>query len=143
ALLEQAEALAPGDPMILAGKALVMTRRAFFFGERGEEALKAARQAVASGPELAESRLALGLALWHVGDFVAAARELRQAIARGPGLADAHAAVGRLLSEVGALQESIRHLETALTLDPQIPITLGVLARNYALLGDWSKVDAF
>src|SRR4029078_9616174 len=31
-LFEKAEAISPGDPMILSGKAMVMARRAFYFG---------------------------------------------------------------------------------------------------------------
>jgi len=141
ALFQQAEALAPGDPMILAGRAIAMSRRAFFFGTGSEEALAVARRAVAAGPQIAEARLAMGTALLQVGEWTTAVRELKLAVARGPALADAHAALGRVISEVGLLRESIRSLETALSLDPQIPLTQTALARAYALLGDWTKVD--
>jgi serine/threonine-protein kinase len=137
----QAEALAPDDPMILAGKAMALARRAFFFGEGVLHAREVAEQAVAVAPDLAEARLALGSVLLQMGEWRPAARELRQAISRAPGLAEAHATLGRLLSEVGAPEEGIRRLEAALALDPKVPLACSALARGYVLIGDWKKFD--
>jgi TolB-like protein/Tfp pilus assembly protein PilF len=142
ALFEQAAALAPGEPMLLAAKAMALARRCFFTGERSERAREVAEQAVAVAPNLAESRLALGSVLLQCGESVAAVRELRYAVMRGPGLAEAHGALGRLLAEVGALEEGIRRLEAAVSLDPLAPTANTALARSYALLGDWSRADA-
>jgi TolB-like protein/thioredoxin-like negative regulator of GroEL len=140
-LFAQAEALAPGDPMILSGKAMALARRAFFDGEGVLYAREVAEEAVAAAPDLAEARLALGSVLLQTGEWKLAARELRHAISRGPGLAEAHATLGRLLIEIGALEEGTRRLEAALSLDPKVPLACGALARGYVLLGDWNKFD--
>jgi eukaryotic-like serine/threonine-protein kinase len=141
-LFEEAEALAPGDPLILSGKALAMSRYAFFSGDGAQEALAVARRAVAVAPTLAEGRLALGSALLQAGDWKAAVRELRHAVEQGPGLAEAHGALGRLLAEAGALSVGMRFLETALALDPQVPLVGMSLARSYSLLGEWERAEA-
>jgi serine/threonine-protein kinase len=141
-LFEQAAALAPGEPMLLAAKAMALARRSFFTGERSERAREVAEQAVAVAPDLAESRLALGSVLLQCGESVAAVRELRYAVMRGPGLAEAHGALGRLLAEVGAIEEGVRRLEAAVSLDPLGPTANTALARSYALLGDWERADS-
>jgi len=140
-LFAQAESFSPGDPVILAAKAMSMARMSFFTNEGAEAARAAAEQAVAAAPDLAEAHLALGSALFQIGEWVGAARELKQAVMRGPGLAEAHASLGRLLAEVGELNEAIRRLEAALSLDPQVPVAMSVLSRTYALMGDWARLD--
>jgi serine/threonine-protein kinase len=140
-LYEQAEALAPGDPMILSGKALALSRRSFFTGRGVAEARTSAEQAVAAAPNLAEARLALGSVLLQQGEWVPAVRELRQALSRGPGLAETHAAVGRVLMEVGDIDEGIRRLEAAIALDPRAPLAIEALVRCHALRGDLARVD--
>jgi eukaryotic-like serine/threonine-protein kinase len=141
-LFEQAEAIAPAEPMLLAAKAMALARRSFFTGERADRAREVAEHAVEAAPKLAESRLALGSVLLQCGESVEAIRELRQAVMRGPGLAEAHGALGRLLAEVGAMDEGIRRLEAATTLDPLAPIANTALARSYALIGSFDRADA-
>jgi eukaryotic-like serine/threonine-protein kinase len=141
-LFEEAEALAPEDPMILAAKAMAMTRHAFFTGEGLPRALAVAQQTVAAAPTLADARHALGATLLQAGDWKGAAREFRQAVARGPGLAEAHGALGRLLAEAGDLLLGIRFLETAHALDPHALLNSVALARSHALLGDWTRCNA-
>ena len=141
ALFAQAESLAPGDAMILSGKALALARRSFFTGVGVEEARASAEQAVAASANLGEARLALGSVLLQQGEWKSAVRELRQAIHRGPGLAEAHAAVGRVLMEVGDIDEAVRRLEAARGLDPLAPLATEALIRCSALRGDWTRVD--
>jgi serine/threonine-protein kinase len=141
ALFAQAEALAPGDAMILSGKALALSRRAFFTGVGVDEARASAEQAVAASSNLAEARLALGSVLLQQGEWTHAVRELRQALQRGPGLAEAHAAVGRVLMEVGDVDEAVRRLEAAIGLDPRAPLANEALIRCFALRGEWARVD--
>ncbi|MEP7123358.1 MAG: protein kinase [Byssovorax sp.] len=141
ALFAQAEALAPGDAMILAGKALALSRQAFFTGRGVAEARASAEQAVAASSTLAEARLALGSVLLQQGEWAPAVRELRQALSRGPGLAEAHAAVGRVLMEVGDVAEAVRRLEAAINLDPRAPLAVEALVRCHALAGDWARVE--
>jgi eukaryotic-like serine/threonine-protein kinase len=140
-LFDQAEALAPNDPMILSGKALAMTRRAFFSGTGADQAISVMRQVLAAAPNLAEARLSLGTALLQTGDAKGAISELRQAVLLGPGLAEAHTALGRVLVEAGALREGMSYLKNAIGLDPDEPLAAPNLARAYALLGDWAHVE--
>jgi serine/threonine-protein kinase len=141
ALFAQAEALAPGDAMILSGKALAKARSAFFTGLGVDEAVTAAEQAIAVAPNLGEARLALGSALLQKGEWKLAVRQLRAAVVRAPGLADAHAAVGRVLLEVGDLDEAERRLEAAMELDPRTPLACEALVRCHGLRGNWARSD--
>ena len=61
--------------------------------------------------------------------------------AQSPGLAEAHGVLGRLLSEAGAHEEGLRRLETAISLDPETALMLPDLARLYALLGRWDRME--
>jgi serine/threonine-protein kinase len=140
-LLEQAEALAPNDPMILAGKAMVMARISFFFGTGLPEVRAVAERAVAVAPNLGEARLALGSAMLQAAEFEGAIRELRHAVARGPGLAEAHSALGRMLAEVGPLDEAIRSLQAALAIDRDTPMAHDALVRCFSLKREFARAD--
>ncbi len=141
ALFAQAEALAPGHPMILSGKALALARLAFFTGRGLEEAFTAAKQAVEVAPNLGEAHLARGSALLQKGEWKLSVRELRTAVVRAPGLSDTHSAVGRVLLEVGDIDEAIRRLKDAIALDPRAPLASATLARCYGLRRDWDRVE--
>ncbi len=142
ALFEQADVIAPGDPLILSGMAAALARAAFFSGGRDlERAREVAARAVAAAPELGEAHLSLGLALFHLGEMPAAARALRVAVRKNPGLAEAHVALGRLLVEVGAFSEGIPRLEAALVLDADATAARAELMRSHALLGDWDACE--
>jgi tetratricopeptide (TPR) repeat protein len=141
ALFAQAEALAPGDPMILSGKALALARLAFFTGRGLEEAFTAAKQAVEVAPNLGEAYLALGSALLQKGECTLSVRALRSAVVRAPGLSDAHSAVGCVLLEVGDIDEAIVRLEAAIALDPRAPLACATLARCHGLRRSWDRVE--
>jgi serine/threonine-protein kinase len=142
-LYEQALALAPEDPMILSALALALSRHSFFVGDGDfTKARRIAQQAIAAGPLLGESHLALGSVLFHTGEPAAAVQSLRYATQRSPGLADAHAALGRILVEVGAADEGIRRLEVALSLDPETPNARTEIGRALALVGRWDEANA-
>jgi eukaryotic-like serine/threonine-protein kinase len=143
ALFEQALAIAPDDPTILAGLAMALGRRLFFLGDAGYlRAREIAERAVAAAPHLGEPLLALGSVLLQNGESPAAVRALKQAVQRSPGLAEAHAALGRLLIEAGAPAEGLRRLEAALALDADVPLARPELARGLALTGEWARADA-
>ena len=142
-LFDQALALAPDDPTILAGLATALARRTFFQGDgEFERARSIAERAVAAAPNLGEPLLALGSVLLQNGESPAAARAFKQAIQRSPGLAEAHAALGRVLMEVGAVDDAVRRLEAALALDADTPLARTELARGLALMGEWARADA-
>jgi eukaryotic-like serine/threonine-protein kinase len=140
-LFEQASALAPSDPIVLAGLATARARLAFFTGEGVEAAKATAQQAVALAPALAETRLALALTLFQAGDCVGAIRELKEALRRNPSLAEAQAHLGRILVEIGHIEEGMRWMESAKALDPEVPLVTAELPRAYALLGRWDEAD--
>jgi serine/threonine-protein kinase len=140
-LFEQALSVAPDDPLVLSGLALSLSRHAFFTGDGVARAKEVAQQAVSAGPQLGEAHLAHGSALFQLGEMPAAARALRLAVTQSPGLAEAHGVLGRLLTEAGAYEDGIRRFETAISLDPDVALMLPELARAYALLGKWERVD--
>jgi serine/threonine-protein kinase len=145
-LLEQALALAPNDPHLLAAYAGVRTRLWFVDGDAGiasaELARAAADTAVAHAPHLGEAQLALGWVRLNEGDLAAALHAACRATALAPGLAEAHALLGRIVIEVGPLTEGIERCELALALDPYVRIVRVDLARAHALLGDWDRAEA-
>jgi serine/threonine-protein kinase len=141
-LYEQALAFAPGDPMILSAYALARCRLWFFTAEGGDDAIKAAEQAVAAAPDLGEARLAMATVRFQQGDTVAAVRELKRAVAQTPSLAEAQTMLGSILLEAGVIEDGRRRLETALSLDPSAPQTYAPLVRLYAFLGMQDEVDA-
>jgi serine/threonine-protein kinase len=142
ALFERALATAPDDPLLLAGMASALARRAFFVGEEGIARARAfAERAVAAAPNQGEAHLALGSVLFQVGDAEDAARVLRRAVLLSPGQAEVHAALGRLLAEAGAFAEAIPRLEAALALDPDAPLARPELMRAHALAGSWEASD--
>ncbi len=141
---EEALALSPDDPTILAALAMARVRNWFLSGGEGgidwaRLAQEAAGRAVALAPQLGEAHLALATVSFHDGDGVAAMRSVKDAIRRAPGLAEAHSLLGRILIEIGRIHEGIRRHESALEIDPTIPSIVDDLARAYALLGDFDK----
>ena len=139
ALFEEAEALAPGDPSILAGLSLAQTRLSHFLASAIPAAIEAGRRAIVRSPTQGEPHLALGSALLHANRPEEAVVELRLAVALSPGLAEAHAALGRLLFETGAADEGVKRLRAAVELDPEVPLALYPLVRAHAFAGDWAR----
>ncbi len=140
AIFQEALALAPGDPTLLAAAASALARLSFYDEDGGlARAREAAERAVAAAPEAGEPHLALGSMLFQAGDSCAAVRALRQAVNLAPGLAEAHVALGRMLTEIGAVEEGVRRVEAALLLDPEAPLARSELVRCAALRGRWDE----
>jgi TolB-like protein/Flp pilus assembly protein TadD/predicted Ser/Thr protein kinase len=135
-LFDQADALAPDTPLLLAAKASALARSAAYSGAGVEDARIAAERAVALAPTFAEARLALGNVLIQQGNGSAGLREILLALEIQPAFADAHAALGRILTETELMDEGVRYLELALAFDADHPIASAALARAYALRGD-------
>ena len=143
-LYDQALALAPRDPRILAGRAMAVARSVFAAGPGGTAlaaASAAATESLVRAPELAETHIAAGQVALHHGDVVACAQHMRRAIAMAPQAAEAHEWLGRLLLEAGYLDDGIARVETALSLDPRLELAQWEIARAYALEGDWERYD--
>ncbi|MGE5184228.1 MAG: protein kinase domain-containing protein, partial [Acidobacteriota bacterium] len=120
--IERAHVLDPEDPRILATRAMIDVRRAFFTNNEAEESLARAgdlaRKAVAAAPELADAYLALGHVELHGGNPIAAAAHYRKAIARAPHSSEAHEYLGRMLLEAGYLEPAIARLQEAIAISP-------------------------
>ena len=143
-LFEEALARAPGNPTILSAYALACARLWWFGGadgaSAGAKARDAATQAHAAAPHLGEPHLAMSQVLWNSGDAAGAAREITMAIARAPTLAEAHALRGRILIEAGRIEAGIKAIQTGMSLEPNVPLALGELARAKAFLGRWDEI---
>jgi serine/threonine-protein kinase len=144
-LYEQALALAPNDPTILAGCARARTRIAFFGGEGAAKMLELAREAaeraVAGAPDMGESWVSLASVRLMSGDAPGAVRAVVTALSKSKGLALAHDLLGRILIEVGRTDDALVHLRTALSIDPSATVLRFEIARAHALLGNWAEVD--
>ena len=123
ALFEQALALAPDDPNILAGCARAHMRM-LAWGEGDERTLERAHARAARAVELAPTNgnawAATAEAYWHGGDATSAVRALLTGLDQAPQVAVLHDLLGRLLAEVGAIEPARHHLRTALAFDPSL-----------------------
>ena len=142
ALLEQAIAIRPNDPMVLTVYAQTKARLWFFGGAgAGQQAREAAERAVAAAPDMAESHVTMALVHFHLSDAAAAVRELRLALKRTPSLVDAHDLMGRILMETGPVNIGLRHFDYSFQQDPSNRRVLLDRGRAQALLGDWAASD--
>jgi serine/threonine-protein kinase len=145
-LFEEALALAPDDPTVLAGYARAQLRRFMFNTEAADAAdaerkgREAAEKALAIAPGLGETHAALASLKWVLGDHVGAARDLREAIRIAPSSSDVSEIYGRMLLEAGAPERAVGILGAVAALDP-IDMGRSDLLRGRALLGDWSAFE--
>jgi serine/threonine-protein kinase len=137
---EQARALAPDDPMILSGYALVLTRL-WFFGNQGggEQARAAAERALALAPTRGEPLVALGALGFLEQHTEQAVRQSLRALSIIPWSGDAHELLGKILIETGPVDEGIAHYERAIQLDGAFHMTRPSIARGLALSGRWAQ----
>jgi TolB-like protein/predicted Ser/Thr protein kinase len=145
-LFEQALALAPDDPMILAAYAMALARRCGFddgTADHGEKSRRAADRALTLSPGLGTAKVARAYQRLLGGETLAGARDLREVLEVSPDSVDALELSGRLLAEAGALEEGIRRLTRALELEPILAIARVDLARLHALRGDRATSEAF
>jgi serine/threonine-protein kinase len=147
-LFEQALALAPDDPTILAGYARAELRRFLFdteskdAAEAEEKGRRAAERALALAPRLPEAHAALSNVKWIVGDYLGSARDLREAVRIAPSAPDVAELYGRMLLEAGHPERALAILGAAAALDPSIDLSSGDLLRARAFVGDWSAYEA-
>ena len=132
---------APNSPLLIAGRALVLARCAFFDSTKLPEARVAAQLGVELAPELGEALVAAGAVALQEGMILPAYQHATKAIARAPSLHEAHLLLGRVLSETGPLVEAERAFRTAIELDPRTVNSARELSRVHALLGRWDLVD--
>ena len=138
-LYRKALALAPDDPMILAGYAMAVARNLGF--NEGDDALAetsrgAAERAVAIAPHLPAAKVARAYQriLYNAG--VLAGRDLREVLVTTPDSVDALDLSGHVLCEAGALDEGLARLRRTVALEPGMLALRFDLARLLALGGD-------
>jgi TolB-like protein/Tfp pilus assembly protein PilF len=146
-LFEEALAIAPDDPLILAGAA--MAQMAFISmhpsegqGSRKARAEAVAERAVAIAPDLADGHIALANLRLHDGRGREAVKESLLAMAAAPSNAEAHYLIGRFYAESGSTTKALAQLEIASSLDPRLDLVTAEIARVHALLGEWDVAEA-
>jgi serine/threonine-protein kinase len=142
-LFQQAVALAPEDPAILAGYAMACAR-GWFFGVAGtsERAAEIAERLMQISPHRGEPHIVKASLSFQQGDPAGAADGLRRALVLSPGMAETYALLGRVLLETGPVEDGLRALHHALALDPTLHERLYVeLARAHAMLGQWDETE--
>jgi serine/threonine-protein kinase len=145
AMLEQALALTPDEPRLIANIAIAHVRLAFFMGEGNEQSLKRATElagrAIIEAPHLADSHIAMGHVELNSGNAARAAVQFRQAIACAPHLSEPHEQLGRLLLEAGYLDVALARLDETLRMAGGPRMVRWDIARAYALENNWDEVD--
>lgn len=136
---------APGDPRVLSGIAIAQARAAFVDAPNREahlaEAEALARRAAEAAPDWPEPYLALARVHFNRVDLGRALDAVNRALDIAADFADAHALRGRILAEIGPLDSAARHLSRTLDLNPYDYNARWDLARAFALLGSWDRVD--
>jgi eukaryotic-like serine/threonine-protein kinase len=141
-LYDQALAIAPDDPALLAGKAMSLARISFFLGTRIPEAQETAARALALAPNSGEAHLATGTIHLQTGDIRAAFAEALAAIANSPSLGEAHQLAGRILAETGPADAALRALALAIEIEPRMGLSHMSLAQVLANTGRWDEAYA-
>jgi len=144
ALFEQALALAPEDPLVLAGAALARVAFITTHPDQGHgfrDAVSTAERAVALAPELADGHIALANLRLHDRREAEAVHEARLAAAAAPSNAEARFLIGRFYAESGKVDRAIAELAIVQSLDPRLDLAVAELARVHALLGSWDRAD--
>jgi serine/threonine protein kinase/tetratricopeptide (TPR) repeat protein len=139
ASFEQALALAPDHPLLLAALAVARTRLAFFDEDLLEDAREAGERAVLLAPDLAEAHFARGMLLLQNTDVEPAVGALLRALALAPGHVEALPALADVALELGAPADAIRLSEGELLRDPLYDLPWTRIARAHALLGRWEQ----
>ena len=150
-LFKRTMALDPNFAPAYAGFAITYfqnVRLGYSEGDK-EEAIKAARRAVALDGEDPQSHLALGLVHLAEREIEAAIDEFEYTIELNPSLSFARVMLGRALIGVGRAENAIPHIEMALRLsprDPGIGPFYAALGRAHLCLGQhdeaikWAKM---
>jgi eukaryotic-like serine/threonine-protein kinase len=143
ALSEQALALQPDDPDIVATHALAYIRHAIAAPTIDLEAARdVVRAAIGRAHHRAEPHVAAGHLELHTGEAPRAATHYRTAIACSRYVPDGHDGLGRLLLEAGFLEQAMARIDDALAIAPSLVNVRWEVARAHALEGQWEAHDA-
>jgi serine/threonine-protein kinase len=145
AMLEEALALTPDEPRLIANLAIAHVRLAFFMGEGNQKslqrAIELASRAIVEAPHLADSHIAMGHVELNRGNAPRAAVQFRQAIACAPHLSEPHEQLGRLLLEAGYLDVAMARLDETLRMAGGPRLVRWDIARAHALEGNWGVAE--
>ena len=109
-----------------------------------KQAREAADKAVNSGPDLVETRTAIGtVSYWFDWDWPAAERAYRQAIALDPSYAQAHRVLGIVLASMGRHEEARTAMRHARELDSLYPMQHALSAHAEFLAHDYKSGQRF
>ena len=95
---------------------------------KGDDAVRHAREATTERPDDPRYQFALGRTLKSVNDLGGAAAAYRRAIELQPHFAEAHVSLGIVLKTAGDLDAAIRCHEQALAIDPKLAVAHANLA---------------
>ncbi len=142
-LFEQARALAPDHPLVLAWSAAAESRLGFFEeGDGRADAHGLALRAVDLAPHLAEARIALASSHMLHMRLVEAVPHYVEALVLAPGLAEQRAHFARVLLELGAESVALDLAETTFESDPTFTEGLGVIIRYHGLRARMDLAEA-
>ena len=141
--LEQAVALAPDDPAVVAAFASCLLRGAGTFdSQRYLRARRAAERAVSLAPADPDAHMALAEALFVSDDPIPAIAALRIVFASSPSLSHAHQMLGVIASDANLLAEGTARSRLALALDPALALARANAAIAHELAGEHAEADA-
>lgn len=143
ALLGEALAVMPEDPMLLSAQAMAKARLLATpesYPAQMAQARAAAHQAVMLAPEMGEPRIAVAVVALCGQQMPTALQAACEALRRAPQLARAHEVVGRILLEIGLVSDAEMRLQLALAYDPANRDPQWELVRSLGLQERWQAV---
>ncbi len=132
AAFEDAESIAPKDPLPAARKAALLLRRG-----SPEDALGAVRAAIGRGADSASLRISLAASLAATGNRVSAAREYERLVAEPEVRKQAVEALADLYARAGDRGRLVGLREKVARMSPGDPSARVALARAYRAAGRW------
>ncbi len=104
-----------------------------------DNAITASRRAEEIAPGTMATHRGRGMVLEYTSNFEEAVAEFEAAIALNPNIADLHLALGRNLFNVQDYDDAITAFGRANALNPRDPTPETLIARTYAMNGDYQK----
>ena len=104
-----------------------------------DSAINASRRAEEIAPGTMATHRGRGMVLEYTSNFEEAVAEFEAAIALNPNIADLHLGLGRNYFNVQAYDDAITEFGRANALNPKDPTPETLIARTYAMNGDYQK----
>ena len=104
-----------------------------------DNAINASRRAEELAPGTLETHRGRGMVLEYTSNFKEAVAEFEAAVALNPNIADLHLGLGRNYFNIQEYDDAITEFGRANALNPRDPTPESLIARTYALNGDYQK----